>query len=101
MTTVAWEKVKTSACKLATKRIIGPLGVCIPDAAIMDAISKRQTLHQSIDELVSSVHNTIMSWDVRCAPKLRELFPNAFPVGLRSGNLSAFMNEAGDWCITK
>ena len=43
----------------------------------------------------------VTNWDIRCAGRLRDLFPDAFPKSLRKGKLIAYMmdNENADWAI--
>lgn len=99
MTQAKWEKIKASACKIADTFIIGPTGYTFPTEAILDAIAERRRLWESVDALRAAARARIMSWDARCAPTLRDLFPNAFPPALRSGPLTVFMDERGDWCV--
>lgn len=95
-----WENIKASACKIGDTFAFGATGYSFPAEAILDAIAERRTLDESLDALRLAIRKRIMAWDVRCAPTLRDLFPNAFPPALRSGPLVAFMDDAGDWRIT-
>jgi hypothetical protein len=99
MAQAKWENIKASACKIANTFVIGPTGYAFPAEAILDAIAERRHLWESVDALRAATRARIMGWDVRCAPTLRDLFPNAFPPALRAGPLTVFMDERGDWCV--
>ena len=44
----------------------------------------------------------ILAWDVRCAGRLRDLFPGHFPPSLSKGNLVTFLDdESGEWLVEK
>ena len=72
-------------------------------AAMMDAIAERRTVQESAADLADRCHKIIMGWDVRMAPKLRDLFPEHFPPSLRGGKLAAYMEDSEDspWILYK
>ena len=89
-----WEKIKASA----VKKVKIPE---FPAEAMMDAFAERRGIWESIDELKLRITKRIMAWDVRAAPKLRGLFPRAFPTALRSGTLTAWIDENEDWVLER
>lgn len=61
----------------------------------------RVSSHESFKAYADKAWDTIQSWDIRAAGRLRDLFPGAFPKSLQRGELEAGYDEAGDWAIWK
>jgi hypothetical protein len=51
--------------------------------------------HNLREVYAEKVVERILRWDIRCAEKLREIFPGHFPAGLRSGTLVMEYDEHG------
>lgn len=98
---VKWETIKAKAVLEANAFTFGRTGYIFPAEAMLDAIAERRSLWSSVDALRALIAKRILAWDVRACSRLRELFPQAFPPGLRHGPLTAFLDEAGDWVIDR
>lgn len=67
---------------------------------LLDMISsgKFQLSRDAFPAYADKAVEVVMAWDIRCAGKLRELFPWAFPRSLQGkSRLIAEYDEAGDW----
>ena len=61
--------------------------------------SVRNTWANRLVELADMVYGRIMQWDIRCAGKLLECFPDYLPKTTRGIAPVAEMDEKGDWVL--
>lgn len=58
-------------------------------------ISSRESFKLYADKAAEVINN----WDIRCAGKLRDLFPGAFPKSLSKGQLVGEHDASGEWVL--
>jgi hypothetical protein len=69
-------------------------------ALVFDSMAERRPVAESTEALLALCEERVMQWDIRCAGRLRELFPWAWPRSMARGRLLVEIDESGDWQIT-
>lgn len=68
------------------------------DFKVLRDLPSEEKCHFGIcQKYADQAYNRIMDWDVRCAGRLRDLFPSYWPKSLGRGKLVAGIGESGDW----
>lgn len=96
-----WETVKKHvAANLYTVISQGRNPELLADMLIdMIDSGKFQLSRDAFPTYADKAHATVMAWDIRCAGQLRGLFPWAFPVSLREGELVVAYDLEDDWAL--
>lgn len=74
-------------------------GLPIP-AKIQKLLDAHHTLGRALIKAAhDEVDRIVPAWDIRSAGRLRQIAPEAFPKGMRSGRMNADLDEKGDWTL--
>lgn len=99
-----WEIVKNTVAREVFTMIQN--GGCAP-LILLDLVAsdfeaaKGCHSHEISTKYAEQAYDKVMNWDIRCAGKLRELFPEYFPPSLRKGQLVCYVadNPNSDWGV--
>lgn len=97
-----WETVKKYVANGLAQTIIECRDWQIMTTILIDKLGDSQPAiaRTACPVYAAKAREVIMAWDIRCAERLRELFPGYFPPSLRGPKrLIAEYDEAGDWVL--
>jgi hypothetical protein len=103
-----WEQIKLKAQQIASDRLGNSLcgeSLSMRIAVLMDAMAAnppKLPREEDFSKARECVWGIIAAWDVRMCAKLRNVFPEAFPMAIRTGTLRAYEADDADgtWYIT-
>ena len=95
-----WELIKKNVARNVCSSIYEPATFEVMANILIDSMASEMPVSRNkLKDYADKVYDVIMSWDIRGAERLRELFPNDFPKKLSKGELVGYMGEDGFWHI--
>lgn len=95
-----WDRVKKKTASMVYTHILEGHSFETMAVILLDGVAQNKPVSKKdFYVYADKAYEIIMNWDIRCAGKLRDTFPWAFPTSLcKPGQFCAGIDdESGDW----